>query len=694
MQSVFQSPIEYLKGVGPARAELLKRELGIFTFADLLQFFPYRYEDRTQIVPVSGLREGMGNVLVKGTIKSMERVGEPGRQRLVALLYDGWSVLELVFFQRTQWLEKTIVPGQQYLVFGTPKSFLGRPNMVHPEVEAYSEEGLKQGLLPVYHTTDVMKSRRCDSKAIQNMVRTLMDLHGHEVDENLPDWVIEEKGLISKKDAVRNIHFPESHNLLAYAQRRLKFEELLNLQVRLLRARHTQKKNLTEVTVGPMSLVTKFLEEVFPYPLTDAQRKVLKEITSDLKSGKQMNRLLQGDVGSGKTVVAFVAMLMVVEAGFQAAMLAPTEILTEQHFANISGWAEKLGITCMKLTGSVPKKEREPLLADLQSGQCQMLIGTHAIIEGGVQFKALGLSIIDEQHRFGVDQRAALKAKGGGVVPHMLVMTATPIPRTLALSLYGDLDVSTIDQMPKGRKPIRTVHRYDKDREKVHEFIRSEVTTGRQAYIVYPLIEESEKVNLNNLLEGYELVKAAFPEYKVSMVHGRMKWAEREVEMKAFLEKTTQIMVATTVIEVGVDVPNASVMLIENSERFGLSQLHQLRGRVGRGADQSYCILMTGYNLTQEGRERLKTMVESTDGFYISEQDLKLRGSGDIMGTQQSGYLKFLIADLIGDTALMVEARDTASQMLEDSAKTMRSRHYLDTLPTAQGTGHDYLQIA
>ncbi len=683
----FENSIEYVKGIGPQRADILKKELKIFTIADLIQHYPFRHEDRSQFHKVSEIRADMPYIQVKGKIKFTETLGEGSKQRFIAYLRDETGDLELVWFKGIVGIKKFIQINQEYIAFGKPNEFNGKITLPHPEIQIYNSQEIKeQGtLFPVYHTTEKMKQKGLDSKAFSKIIRGVLPEAIRHIRETLPEEVLQQHQLISKKEAIANIHFPKSIELLKKAEYRLKFEELFYTQLRLIRQNLYRKEYYQGFICKDTSLVTEFYKNHLEFDLTDAQKRVIREIYKDVTSGKQMNRLLQGDVGSGKTVVAFIAMLLAVGNGFQACLMAPTEILAEQHYQGLKKYADKLNIPIDILTGSSTGGNRKLIHDYLQSGDMKILIGTHALIEEKVKFKNLGLAIIDEQHRFGVEQRSKLWHKNQAVFPHVLVMTATPIPRTLAMTLYGDLDVSIIDELPPGRKPVRTVHRYDAHRFKVFGFIREEIRKGRQAYFVYPLIEESEKLDLKNLMDGYESIKRAFPEYAISIVHGQMKPKEKDYEMQRFARGETQIMVATTVIEVGVNVPNASIMVIENAERFGLSQLHQLRGRVGRGSEQSYCILMTKYELSKEARERIKIMVETNDGFEIANTDLRLRGPGDLMGTQQSGILDLLIADLAKDAPILEKARQTAFAILQEDTelklyKNACIKHQLESL--------------
>ena len=667
----FQTPLVYLKGAGQSRAEVLKKELGLANFEDLLRHFPFRYIDRTRFYKVKDIQADLPYVQVLARIVNKQIVGEKHTKRLVVNAKDDTGILELVWFKGITWIEKTLIPGQVYVIFGKPGFFNGQAQMAHPEMEAYTPANMqRQGnatLQPVYNSTEKLKQFQLDSKGIQKLTSVLLGLHAKDIRENLPLYIVNKFKLLNRADAYRNIHFPADANLLNEAILRLKFEELFLLQLKLLRNKllHTQKfRGNIFNTVG--HYFNDFYHHKLPFPLTGAQKRVLKEIRQDTQRGVQMNRLLQGDVGSGKTVVALMSMLIAVDNGFQTCIMAPTEILATQHYQTINSLVGDGFIEVALLTGSTKQKDRKVLHERLENGDLKILIGTHALIEDKVQFKNLGFVVIDEQHRFGVEQRAKLWRKNI-VPPHILVMTATPIPRTLAMTLYGDLDVSVIDELPVGRKPIKTVHFYENQRLRMFGFMKQEIALGRQIYVVYPLIQESEKLDLKNLEDGIEAMGREFPApaYNISIVHGKMKPAEKEFEMQRFIKEQTQIMVATTVIEVGVNVPNASVMIIENAERFGLSQLHQLRGRVGRGAEQSYCILMSSHKLSHDGKIRLDTMVKTNNGFEISEIDLQLRGPGNLEGTQQSGVLDLKVANLATDQELLIKVRKCVEQIFE-----------------------------
>jgi ATP-dependent DNA helicase RecG len=665
----FQTPIEYLKGVGTARADVLKKELAIKNLEDLLEHFPFRHIDRTQYYKIRNINPDLPYVQVIARLTHKEVLGEKHTKRLVAQVQDDTGVMELVWFQGLKWVEKNLTVGKAYILFGKPGSFNGKTQMSHPEIDLYSPGAMQRKgnmtLQPVYSSTEKLKQFSLDSKGIQKLVATLLEQYARDIRENLPMYIINKFKLMSRQDAFKNIHFPEDVNKLAEAKHRLKFEELFFLQLKLLKNKllHIQKfKGNIFDKIGPY--FNEFYHHKLPFDLTNAQKRVLKEIRQDTQRGVQMNRLLQGDVGSGKTVVALMSMLMAIDNGFQTCIMAPTEILATQHYQTIKNLVGDDFIEVALLTGSTKPKDRKIIHQKLENGELKILIGTHALIEDKVQYQNLGMVVIDEQHRFGVEQRAKLWKKNI-VPPHILVMTATPIPRTLAMTLYGDLDISVIDELPAGRKPIKTLHFYENSRLRVFGFMKDEIARGRQIYIVYPLIQESEKLDLKNLMDGYEVISREFPlpQYRLSVVYGKIKPEEKEFEMQRFVKGETQIMVATTVIEVGVNVPNASVMIIENAERFGLSQLHQLRGRVGRGAEQSYCILMSKDKLGPDGRIRLNTMVKTNNGFEIAETDLQLRGPGNIEGTQQSGLLDLKVADLSADQDLLMQCRKCVEEI-------------------------------
>lgn len=660
--------IKYLQGVGPQRAAILNKELNIYSFRDLLYYFPYKYVDRSRLYYIHEIDGNMPCIQLKGQVLSFETIGEGRQRRLVGHFSDGTGVVDLVWFQGLKFVMGRYKAHEEYIVFGKPTVFNGRINIAHPDIDPAEELTLSSmGLQPYYNTTEKMKRSNLNSHALEKLMKNLFGaLQKDIIEETLSPQLVAQHRLMSLTDALYNIHFPQNPDLLRKAQYRLKFEELFYVQLNILRYTKERRNKFRGLVFGRVGeIFNTFYSQNLPFQLTGAQKRVIKEMRRDMGSGRQMNRLLQGDVGSGKTLVALMTMLIALDNGYQACMMAPTEILATQHYETICRFLAGMNVRVELLTGNVKGKRRETILKDLVTGDVQILIGTHAVIEDTVNFSSLGLVVIDEQHRFGVAQRAKLWAKNT-CPPHVLVMTATPIPRTLAMTLYGDLDVSVIDELPPGRKPIQTIHQFDNRRASMYAFIRKQIQEGRQAYIVYPLIQESEKMDIKNLEDGYMHICEEFPEYKVSKVHGKMKPAEKDEEMQRFLANETQIMVATTVIEVGVNVPNASVMVIENAERFGLSQLHQLRGRVGRGADQSYCILVTGYKLTEETRKRIEIMVQTNDGFEIAEADLKLRGPGDLEGTQQSGVAFDLkIADIARDGQLLQYVREIAERLLD-----------------------------
>ncbi len=678
--NLLETPIEYLKGVGPQRGDLLRKELGIHKYADLLNLFPNRYIDRTRYYKINELQNSNSEVQIVGKIINIKTVEQgKGKSRLVATFVDETGQMELVWFQGQKWIRDSIKINIPYVIFGKVSQFSATYNMAHPEMELLEEHkaSLRSAMQPVYPSTEKLANKGISNKVINKMMQQLFVETQTLFSEILPNYLIDELKLIPKNAALFNIHFPKSQDLLAKAQFRLKFEELFFIQLQLITRNLIRKhkiKGMPFERVGEN--FTDFYNNHLPFDLTNAQKRVLKEIRNDLGSNAQMNRLLQGDVGSGKTIVALMCMLLAKDNGFQSCLMAPTEILANQHFNGISELAKELNITIKILTGSTKTAERKIIHEALENGTLDILIGTHALLEDKVQFNNLGLAIIDEQHRFGVEQRSKLWKKNE-VPPHVLVMTATPIPRTLAMSLYGDLDISVIDELPPGRKPIQTVHRFDSNRLNVWKFLKDEIAKGRQIYIVYPLIQESEKMDYKDLMDGYESISRDFPlpQYSISIVHGKMKPADKDEEMRRFAAGKTNIMVATTVIEVGVNVPNASVMVIESAERFGLSQLHQLRGRVGRGAEQSYCILMTSHKLSNDTKIRMETMVRTNDGFEISEVDLKLRGPGDIMGKQQSGVLNLQIADLVKDKDILQLARHHAIKLLKEDAPMEKPEH-------------------
>jgi ATP-dependent DNA helicase RecG len=701
LNQLFQTSVAYLKGAGPSRAEVLKKELGITTFEDVLRHFPYKYIDRTRFYKIRDINVELPHVQVIARLTHKEMVGEKHGKRLVAQVQDDTGTMELVWFQGAKWIEKYLLVGKAYIIFGKPGMFNGKAQMAHPEIELYSAEALKRKgnatLQPVYSTTEKLKQVTLDSKGIQKLTVYLIEHHSKDITENLPLYLVNKLKLMGRADAYRHIHFPDNAATLNEAVRRLKFEELFFIQLKLLKNKlyRTQKfKGNIFDKVG--HYFNEFYQHKLQFELTGAQKRVLKEIRQDTQRGVQMNRLLQGDVGSGKTIVALMSILIALDNGFQACLMAPTEILATQHYNSIKSVIGDDFINIALLTGSTKKKDRNVIHQQLEDGSLHILFGTHALIEDKVQYKNLGFVVIDEQHRFGVEQRARLWRKNI-IPPHVLVMTATPIPRTLAMTLYGDLDVSVIDELPAGRKPIETIHYYENQRLRVFGFIKQEIAKGRQVYVVYPLIQESEKLDLKNLEDGFEVMSREFPlpQYRLSIVHGRLKAADKEIEMQRFVKGETHIMVATTVIEVGVNVPNASVMIIENAERFGLSQLHQLRGRVGRGAEQSYCILMSDHKLSRDGRIRLDTMVKTNNGFEISEIDLQLRGPGNIEGTQQSGVLDLKLANIATDQQLLMLARTCVEEIFEkDPQLALPENHILHQASQSREDGLTWDKIS
>lgn len=676
--NILETPIEYLKGVGPNRGTLLKKELGIFKFKDLLNLYPNRYIDRTRYYKVNELIMTNSEVQVIGKIVHIKTVEQKRGKRLVAVFTDGTAEMELVWFQGIKWIQESLQLNTPYVAFGKLNQYGKTFTMPHPELDLLEEhqQQIQRGLQPIYPSTEKLGQRISNKSMIKLIQQLLIETHTY-FSEALPESLLKTLNLLPYQHALIQIHFPKNAELLAKAEFRLKFEELFYIQLQLLLKNINRKNKIKGHAFEKVGdYFTGFYEDHLPFPLTGAQKRVLKEIRNDMGRPVQMNRLLQGDVGSGKTIVAFMSCLIALDNDYQACIVAPTEILANQHFIGIQEYAQPLGLEVRLLTGSTKAAERRELHEKLESGELHILIGTHALFEDKVKFKNLGLAIIDEQHRFGVEQRSKLWKKNT-IPPHILVMTATPIPRTLAMSLYGDLDISIIDELPPGRKPIQTLHFFEGKRLRVWKFIKDEIQKGRQVYIVYPLIQESETLDYKNLMEGYEGISRDFPlpEYSVSIVHGQMTPAEKDTEMARFANGKTNIMVATTVIEVGVNVPNASVMIIESAERFGLSQLHQLRGRVGRGAEQSYCILMTGGKLSNDSKIRMETMCKTNDGFEISEVDLKLRGPGNIMGTQQSGVLALRIADLVKDQEILQIARHHAIQLLQDDPRLELEDH-------------------
>ena len=678
--NLLDTPIEYLKGVGPQRGDLLRKEMNIHKYGDLINLYPNRYIDRTRYFKINQLINSNSEVQIVGKVVHVKTIDQgKGKSRLVATFLDDTGQMELVWFQGQKWVKESIKLNTVYVIFGKVTQFGSVFNMAHPEMELLEEHKttLRSAMQPVYPSTEKLNNKGVTNKVINKMMMQLFSETHQLFSETLSDSIIEELKLIPKKDALLNIHFPKNQELLAKAQFRLKFEELFFIQLQLITKNLIRKHKIKGF---PFEIIgenfNNFYNNHLPFELTNAQKRVLKEIRNDLGSHAQMNRLLQGDVGSGKTIVALMCMLIAKDNGFQSCLMAPTEILANQHFNGITELAKDLNINIRILTGSTKIAQRRIIHEELENGTLDIIIGTHALLEDKVQFKNLGFAVIDEQHRFGVEQRSKLWTKSQ-IPPHVLVMTATPIPRTLAMSLYGDLDISVIDELPPGRKPIQTVHRFDSKRLVVWKFIKDEIAKGRQIYIVYPLIQESEKMDYKDLMDGYESISRDFPlpQYSISILHGKMKPADKDEEMKRFAEGKTNIMVATTVIEVGVNVPNASVMIIESAERFGLSQLHQLRGRVGRGAEQSYCILMTDYKLSEDSKTRMETMVRTNDGFEIAEVDLKLRGPGDIMGKQQSGVLNLQIADLVKDRDILQVARHIAVRLLKEDPSMNLPEH-------------------
>lgn len=697
--SLLDTKIEFLKGVGPAKAALLQRELEVFTYEDLLLHFPFRYVDRTHVTTVSEINPDAPYVVLKGLINNVRPVTSGRTTRLSANFTDGTGIIELVWFQGVRWIKDSIKPNVEYVVMGKPSLFNGHINIAHPELEFvnYDDDNTSKGFVPVYSTTEKLKAKGLSSKTIGKLIDAILKLDVGHIPDVLPPSVLAKYGLPNREQAFRMIHFPASAHDMALATQRMKFEELFFLQLDFLFSKSVRRqKDNGRVFSVVGHRFNRFYQERLPFELTGAQKRVIKEIRADMRSGHQMNRLLQGDVGSGKTLVALLCMLIALDNGCQTCLMAPTEILANQHHATIKRFLGDLNISVELLTGSLKASQKRRIKERLIAGEIDILIGTHALIEDNVQFRDLGFVVIDEQHRFGVEQRAKLWTKNVQP-PHMLVMTATPIPRTLAMTLYGDLDCSVIDELPPGRKPIKTVHFTDHERLKVFAFLHQQIALGRQVYIVYPLIDESETLDLKDLMDGYDCIAREFPlpQYQISIVHGRMDAATKDYEMARFKEGITHIMVSTTVIEVGVDVPNATVMMIENAERFGLSQLHQLRGRVGRGGEQSYCILMTSDKLSYSGRERIRTMVETTDGFRLSEADLKLRGPGDVQGLQQSGVLQLRLADIVNDEPIVRAARDTVQELLDrDPLLSLPEHAVLKNVLQKKRGGHDWGKIS
>ncbi|MBQ1772938.1 MAG: ATP-dependent DNA helicase RecG [Prevotella sp.] len=680
MLDILEQDIKYVPGVGPHRKEILERELNIHTFGDLLEYYPYKYIDRSRIYTISELSGEMPYVQLKGHILSFEEFEQgPRKKRIVAHFTDGTGIADLVWFVRAQQLTKDLKVNTDYIVFGKPGIYGGRYQLAHPEIEKASEVQLSEmGMQPHYNTTEKMKKMGLTSRTIERITKSLLERINTPLPETLPPFIVNRLHLVSRDTALRHVHYPKTADEMSHARQRLKFEELFYVQLNILRYASDQRRKYRGYVFSRVGdIFNTFYRDHLPFPLTGAQKRVIREIRADMGSGRQMNRLLQGDVGSGKTLVALMSMLIALDNGYQACIMAPTEILAEQHLATIRDFLGDMSIRVELLTGIVKGKRRREVLQGIADGTVQILVGTHAVIEDTVQFLRLGFVVVDEQHRFGVAQRAKLWSKSQNP-PHVLVMTATPIPRTLAMTIYGDLDVSVIDELPPGRKPVVTLHKYDTQMTSLYQGIRQQIRQGRQVYIVFPLIKESEKIDLKNLEDGFETLRQAFPEFRMSKVHGKMKPADKDEEMQRFVAGETQILVATTVIEVGVNVPNASVMVILDAQRFGLSQLHQLRGRVGRGADQSYCILVSKYELSNETRRRLDIMCDTNDGFQIAEADLKLRGPGDLEGTQQSGMAFDLkIADIARDGQLVQLARDEAQRIIDDDPECQKAEYQM-----------------
>lgn len=678
MSDILKTPLTYLTGVGAKRADAFARELGLHTYLDLLHFFPYKYIDRSRIYTIRELRPDMPYVQLRGHIRGFQTVGEGRKKRLVAQFHDSTGHIELMWFGSMQWIANNYIPGKEYIIFGKPQYFKGSYSIPHPEVDDVSKQAVvASGLVPQYSLPERIKKMGINSRSLQVLVHNLLRATSGHIYETLPPHLHQQSGLMSYAEAIAYIHFPETQQQLEAARQRLKFEELFYIQLKLQSMkveRETVYKGFVFAQVG--ELFNRFYHEGLPFDLTNAQKRVLREVRADVRSGKQMNRLIQGDVGSGKTIVALMSMLLALDNGYQACLMAPTEILARQHYEGLSQLLAPFGIEVALLIGSTTKRERNQILPQLSEGKLRILIGTHALLEEGVQFHRLGMAVIDEQHRFGVAQRSRLWTKNEGILPHILIMSATPIPRTLAMTLYGDLDISVIDQLPPGRKPIETRHYHQSQLTEVYRFVREQVNMGHQVYVVYPMIEESDKQDIKALETGFEHYKSIFPLYNITMVHGKMKPKEKDERMQSFISGEAQILLATTVIEVGVNVPNASVMIIEDASRFGLAQLHQLRGRVGRGAEQSYCLLLSSQSLGPEAKRRIEIMVETTDGFLIAEEDMRLRGFGELEGTKQSGKLLSLrIANLARDGALVQYARTMAERVLQDDPRLSKPEH-------------------
>ena len=677
--NLLNTPIDYLKGLGANRSEIIKKELKIFNYKDLMNLFPNRYIDKSKYYKIKELPNFSCDVQIIGEISNINEIGIGRKKRLIAYLTDGEDEIELIWFKSLKWLKKSLLLNTKYIVFGKLNFFANKISIPHPELELFKPDSLSKRvkIQPIYPSTENLIKRGVSNKVISNLVKSLLYDVKLKFKETIPGYLIKELKLLDKNTSIYNIHFPKNNELLSESIRRLKFEELLYLQLQLLKKNINRKDKIKGYNFNIVgNNFNKFYKKVLPFELTNAQKKVLKEIRNDLGSNAQMNRLLQGDVGSGKTIIAFMTILIALDNGYQACLMAPTEILSVQHFEGFIEMSKLLNINIVILTGSTKDSHKKEIYKSLEIGEIDIIVGTHSLIQDKVKFKNLGLAIIDEQHKFGVAQRSKLWAKSN-TPPHILIMTATPIPRTLAMSAYGDLDISLIDELPPGRKEITTVHRFDKNRLSVFKFIKEQINEGRQIYVVYPLIEESKNMDFKDLMDGYESLSREFeqPKYQISIVHGRMKTQDKEFEMKRFENKETQILIATTVIEVGVNIPNASVMVIESSERFGLSQLHQLRGRVGRGIHKSYCILMSGNKLSNQSKLRLKTMTQTNNGFLIAEKDLEIRGPGDIMGTQQSGVIDLKIADLVSDQKILTYARKFAKQILEDDKNLSKDKN-------------------
>ena len=680
-ENFLNTSIDYLKGVGPNRSDILKKEFQIFTYNDLLNFFPFRYIDRTKFYKISEIQKSNADVQIIGRFTDIYYFKNIKSNRLIGTFNDGNQIIEIVWFKATKWIEKSIKLNTDYVLYGKPNWYLNKFSIAHPELDVFSEFKNKQveGLLPIYSSNERVLSRGITNKFFREVIFNIINTSINFLKENLSKEINEKYSLISKQQAYRNIHFPSNHELLSKAEFRLKYEEFFYLQLEFLMSNISKKSKFKGFNFSKVGdSFNKFYKSHLPFLLTNAQKRVIKEIRKDFSSNAQMNRLLQGDVGSGKTIVALLSSLIAIDNNFQVCFLAPTEILAQQHFNSLNDSLNKINITVNILTGSSTKKDRIKLFSDLINGEINILVGTHAVLEDNVRFKNLGFVIIDEQHKFGVAQRSKLWKKNI-TPPHVLVMTATPIPRTLAMSVYGDLDISIIDELPPGRKAVKTVHRSDRNRLEIFKFLKDEINKGRQVYVVYPLIEESKKLDYKDLMDGYESISREFPnsKYQISILHGRMKSEDKAIEMKRFKEGKTNIMVSTTVIEVGVNIPNASVMVIESSEKFGLSQLHQLRGRVGRGSENSYCILMTSNKLSSDARKRIKTMTSTNDGFKVAEVDMEIRGPGNLLGTQQSGLLNLKLANIITDKEILESARDDVKKIISVDQRLVKVENKL-----------------